>query len=324
MQDASKNLVRVAREAMRTRFEIALRDAPYSEEYRFLSGEEALQAIAEVESWMSAYKEESLLRRINRQAAHESLQVDYPFFRFLETAMALHRATDGAFDMTIGPLLRLWGLGGGATEGRIPTPEEITETLSKVGMARLVRLDGENRTIAFTAPGVWLDPGAIGKGYALDKAGERLRDLEITQALLHGGTSTILAVGGPFPIALQHPTQRAQKVATVELTDTALSISAVHGKTFYAADRRFGHILNPKTGYPVEHTLMAAVLHSSATLTDALSTALLVHGSSGIPLLAERYPDAGFLVVEIESETPNALRITTGGIQAESFRDVSV
>jgi FAD:protein FMN transferase len=323
MQDFDKNLVRVAREAMRTRFEIALMGASHSVEYRRLAGEEALQTIAEIEAWMSAYKDESLLRQVNIHAAYEPMQVDYAFFRFQETAMALNIGTEGAFDMTIGPLLRLWGLGGGAMEGQIPTPEEISEALSTVGMARLVRLDAETRTVAFAVPGVWLDPGAIGKGYALDQAAERLREAEITQALLHGGTSTVLGMGGPFSIALQHPTDRDQLLATILLTDNALSVSAVHGKTFYAAGRRFGHILNPQTGYPIERTLLAAVTHPSATVTDALSTALLVHGSAGMPVLGDSYPEAGFMVVEMESNERGPLQVTTGGQAATSFRCLS-
>ena len=171
----------------------------------------------------------------------------------------------------------------------------------------MVTWDTEAETVRFARPGVRLDPGDIGKGYALERAADLLREAGIRNALIHGGTSTVCALGTPpgeegWKIAVQHPTDPETYLATVCLRDRAMSVSAVHGKSFRAEGRRFGHVIDPRSGHPVERTVLAAVAVDSPTDTDALSTALLVLGPEAISTLAARFPDAGFLIAYDESE----------------------
>jgi thiamine biosynthesis lipoprotein len=153
----------------------------------------------------------------------------------------------------------------------------------------------------------------------LERAAELLRETGIGAVLLHGGTSTVVALGTPpgypegWPIALQHPLRPDASLGTVSLRDAALSVSAVHGKSFRAAGRRFGHVLDPCSGRPVENTLLAAVVTPSATDADALSTALLVLGADGIGRLRERFPDADLLVAVEERTAPEGTRVVTSG-----------
>ena len=294
--------VRFAREAMRSRFEIVIVDAESSPAAIRAAAEEALQEIAEVEGWLSAYRTDSLLYAVNATAADTSVRVDGRLFAFLQRAMALSEATDGAFDLTIGPLLRLWGLGHGAEGGRLPSEDEIAATKALVGMAQNVVLDADAQTVAFARPGVRLDPGAIGKGYALDRAADILRDAGIQNALLHGGTSSAIALGAPpddsdgWPVLVRHPANDEILVADLRLRDLSLSVSAVHGKSFEIDGERYGHVIDPRTGRPTKSALLAAVVAPSATLTDALSTAALIGGREGIGALQARFADALFYV----------------------------
>jgi len=187
----------------------------------------------------------------------------------------------------------------------IPTPEELAEARSKVGM-ELVQLMRENFTVRFAREGVMLDLGAIGKGYAIDRAAEVLRDGGIESALLHGGTSSAFGIGHPpeaesWQIAVEDPrvgpNSPAALLATIDLRDEAISVSTLSEKFFQAEGRTFGHILDPRTGEPATGGLLAAVVLSSATETDALSTALLTSGIEGHQQIAKLRPGMRTLLV---------------------------
>jgi thiamine biosynthesis lipoprotein len=310
-------LIRLAREAMRTRFEILFpEEAGQSAAHLRAAGEEALEEIAAVERRLSVYRLDADLYAVNARAAEEAVRVDARTFTFLREAFQLVETTGGAFDPTVGPLLTLWGLSG--TEERLPDSPEIAEALPKVGVQNAV-LDEEALTVRYAVPGMRLDPGAIGKGYALGRAEELLRENGIRNALLHGGTSTVCALGAPpetpdgWHIAVQDPTKPEAHLAVAVLRDCSLSVSAVHGKSFWAQGRRFGHVLDPRIGWPVEKTLLAAVVAPSAIETDALSTALLVLGEEGLPVLVNRFQNAGFLVATAEENDDNTVRVVTVG-----------
>jgi thiamine biosynthesis lipoprotein len=145
-----------------------------------------------------------------------------------------------------------------------------------------------------------LDFGAFGKGYAVDRAIEILREAGVTSALLHGGTSTVFGLGAqadgqPWKIAIENEENRA--LGVVALRDESLSVSAVWGKSFAAQGRRFGHILDARTGRPSEQAELAALSLPSAAESDALSTALLVEGPSAMETLLAKRPEARALVV---------------------------
>ncbi|MCC6445748.1 MAG: FAD:protein FMN transferase [Armatimonadetes bacterium] len=275
--------------AMATRFEVAL----YGEDPARLraAGEEALAEIERLDRQLSFYDPASDISAINRLACREPLRVEPMLFALLEQAAELHSLTEGAFDITIAPLMQVWGLAEGP--GRLPGEDEIADALALVGMRRL-HLDPAQRAVFLDRPGVRIDLGAIGKGYAVEQAACLLRECGVASALLHGGTSTIAAVGSPpgqdaWQIGIRSPGSENLR-ETVSLSDNALSVSAVHGKSFTVDGREYGHLLDPRTGYPVSHTRQAAVSGPSPIITDALSTALLVLGQTWIPLLEERFP----------------------------------
>jgi len=283
-------MLTLARHAMRTRFELVLADEDRDAADLRAAGEEALDEITRAESLLSIYRADAVLYTVNAHAADGPVAVDGETFAFLRRCAELSAGTGGAFDPTVRPLVDLWA--GASAEDRLPTDAEIDDRLALVGMTRVVHLDEEAQTVAFAVPGVRLDPGAVGKGWALDRARDLLRAAGVRRALLHGGTSSICTLGTPpaggeagWRIGVQHPLRPEDLLTDLPLNDgEALGASALHGKTFYAAGRRFGHLLDPRTGRPVEHTLLAAVVTpDSATDADALSTALLVAGAEGIP-----------------------------------------
>ena len=268
--------------------------------------EEIAAEIERVEQLLSFYRDTSDLTELNAVAALRAVIVDPRLFRLLEAAQELNRATEGAFDPTIGPLLRCWGFVGNT--GSMPTAREIETARAVVGM-RHVDLDREAMTVHYDRAGVQLEFGAIGKGYAIERAVELLRDeYEIDSALLHGGTSTIYGLGAPpgeeaWNIAIQRPyASNGDSILTVPLYNRAVSVSAPHGKWFEQAGRRYGHILDPRTGAPATGSVVAVVATASPTESDALSTGLLVLGEAGIAKVRNYRPDSFVLVGAHEEE----------------------
>lgn len=292
--------VLLARHAMATRFEIVLHGRSQSRLRG--AGEEALAEVERIEAQLSLYQPTSEMARVNACAARQPVRVTPPVFRLLEQARQLHRDSGGAFDITIAPLVRCWGFMDGS--GSWPDPREVDRVRRQVGMQHVI-LDEENLTVRFDGEGVMLDLGAIGKGYAIDRAAETLREAGVTSALLHGGTSTVHGIGKPpgddaWKVAIESPSgdgATPQWLATVPLQDEALSVSAVWGKCFEHEGKTFGHVLDPRSGQPVSNAVLAAVVLPSATETDALSTALLVVGPEGHEKIAQLRPLIRTLVV---------------------------
>lgn len=304
---------------MATRFEIVLHgDDPMRLR---AAAEEALDEVDRLEAQLSLYRPGSELSQLNQRAGLRPVRVSPNLFRLLKQAQRLSEETGGAFDITVAPLMRCWGFVGGT--GKLPDPDELAAARQCVGM-QLVIFNDDDFTIQFAQPGVMLDLGAIGKGYALERAANLLREAGICSALLHGGTSTVYAIGAPpegaWKIAIESPPtgnssppKRAPTLASVTLKDEALSVSAVWGKSFATGDKVYGHIIDPRTGIPTQGALLAAVVLPSATETDALSTALLTVGNGGHEHIASFRPKIRTLVVS-PVEGPEQLCMKSHGI----------
>ena len=297
------NTVKLAREAMATRFEIVLHgENPISLQ---AAGEEALEEIDWVESQLSIYRSDSQINRANHFAAAGPVQMEPTVFELLQRCKTLSQWTQGAFDITLGPLIRCWGFMG--KTGLIPTNESIRRARKLVGM-HLVHLDCKRFTIQFDKEGVMLDLGSVGKGYALERAKEILEANGVRSALLHGGTSTVATIGSPpnqdaWKIAIASPRKEKTEAENKELTDApplglanlkgeSLSVSAVWGKSFRIAEKEYGHVIDGRAGFPSTGTALAAVQTSDAADADAISTALLVDGKVGKSWLKKYFPNS--------------------------------
>jgi thiamine biosynthesis lipoprotein len=293
--------VTLARHAMATRFELVLHGDDASG--LRAAGEEALDEIDRLENQLSLYRPGSEIAQLNARAAREPVRVTPTLFALLRHAQQLHAETGGAFDVTIGPLVRCWGFMGG--KGKMPAPGEIAAARERIGMQN-VQLDAQHLSVGFAREGVMLDLGAIGKGYAVGQAAEILRATGITSALIHGGTSTVYAIGQPpdgeaWRVAIETPPGAALAPdawpGAVSLRDEAMSVSAVWGRCFAADGKIFGHVMDPRTGQPVSRALLTAVVLPVATETDALSTALLVLGADGLDSVTKLRPGMRTLLV---------------------------
>jgi thiamine biosynthesis lipoprotein len=301
---------------MATRFELILHgENPVALR---AAGEEALGEIERIEDLLSLYRNTSEIAHINARAARESVRVSPPVFRLLEHARQLSEETGGAFDITIAPLVRCWGFMGGT--GEMPTSEALEEARGRVGMHQ-VQLNASDFTVRFAREGVMLDLGAIGKGYAVERAIEILREDGVTSAILHGGTSTVCAIGSPpdaeaWKVAIERPSaddgSPPSLLAVVPLKDEALSVSAVWGRSFQSADKTYGHVIDPRTGQPTGAALLSAVTLPSATETDALSTALLTLGLEGLQGIASLRPGMRCLAARRRGEQ---IETSTSGME---------
>lgn len=275
--------------------------------YLFADSHEEADAIAapvfeeidRIENLLSNYRESSELSRINREAATAAVTTDPETFRFLETCFVWSARSHGAFDITVGKLLKAWGFFG--AKGSIPTKKDLARTRDQIGWQK-VRLDHTQRTVRFLSPGIELDPGGIGKGYAVDRGVKILRARGVQAALLSAGSSTIYALGAPagepgWKIRVPSPGQEENTLSTVTLRDTSLSTANRSEKFFIDKGHLYGTIMNPRTLRPVEGVLQTTVISLSATDSDALSNVLFILGREERALLLDQQQHDSALVI---------------------------
>jgi thiamine biosynthesis lipoprotein len=272
---------------MATRFELVLwGDHPVR--LRAL-GEEALDEIDRIENLLSLYRPHTDIARINAAPPGTRVRVAPETLRLLRHARDLSRLTQGTFDPTAGALIRAWGFHQGS--GQPPDPESLRTALDQIGWDR-IEFDDDAGQVTRRCEGLLLDLGAIGKGYALDRASDLVREGGVTCALLQGGTSSVVALGNPpdaegWKIALP-ASPEGGPAPLISLSNSSLSVSAPSGKGFVNSDGQYlGHVLDPRTGRPVSAHTFVAVVTDQATDSDALSTALLVGGTPVLDGLQE-------------------------------------
>jgi thiamine biosynthesis lipoprotein len=255
---------------------------------------EALDEIDRVDRLMSHYRRDSPLSRLNRDAAHGPVAVEPELLDFLAECLQWSRESEGAFDVTVGPLMKAWGFFRG--DGRVPGEVELARALEVVGFRHVV-LDRAARTVRFDRPGVELDLGGIGKGYAVDRVVGLLRRRGVLSALVNLGGSSVYGMGAPpgkeaWEIGVQDPTRSGKVALTVPLRDRALSVSGSYERFFEKDGVTYSHIVDPRTGRPVQGILSVAVLADSATSGDALDDVLFVLGPEAGRVHLGRVPGA--------------------------------
>jgi len=275
---------------------------------------ESLEEVERIDRLMSHYRPASPLSRLNREAADGPVAVEPELFDFIATCLRWSRESDGAFDVTVGPLMKAWGFF--QDEGRVPDAPTLAAARAAVGY-RHVRLDESARTVRFDRPGVELDLGGIGKGYAVDRVVALLRRRGVSSALVNLGGSSVYGFGVPpgrraWSVAVQDPTDPGKAALTVDLRDRALSVAGGTTRFFERDGVRYSHIMDPRTGGPVQGVLGVAVLTETATDGDALDDVLFVLGPEAGRAPLRRVPGAeahvflpqgeGWRLVHLESE----------------------
>lgn len=281
-------------DAMATTFQIGL--AASSVLYARQAATAAFEEIDRLESELSRFIPDSDIARINRLSAGESIKIGADAFECLCLATGIWQATSGAFDPTVGALL-----------GR--SMPDLDAAVHPVGMNHL-RLTATERSVSVVTAGVVVDLGALGKGYAVDAAGDVLSDWGIADAVIHSGQSSVLCMGddprgGAWKMPIRHPLDDDRTLGWVELTLLSLSGSGqrLHGP----------HILDPRTRRPCDPSVMGAwAAAPSAAVSDALSTAFMIMTDNEIDGVCRQYANVSALRA-IRCATDDSLRCTTWG-----------
>jgi len=305
-QKDSNTLIHVSRRAMASEFEVCFSPERCGDGVDFAL--ESLDLVETLEEQLSFFQPASQIGKINCLAAHEPVEVEPWLFDLLRSATELCRETQGAYDITSSPLWEAWGFA--RRDGKIPSDAQLAEARRCVG-SQFVELDPQQRTIRFCKPGMKINLGSIGKGYALDICGERLVALGMTDYLLHGGQSSVLARGvsapdsaprhdtapGPWEVGIRHPRQPGHRLGVARLRNRGLGTSGGRFQSFRHRGRRYGHILDPRSGWPVEGVFSTTVLAPTAALADALSTAFHVMGPRQSLEYCRSHPEIGLVMV---------------------------
>ncbi len=247
---------------------------------------EAFAAIAEVDRLMSNYRDDSELSHINQGAAHEAVTASDPMLSVLTAARLVSERSHGAFDVTVGPLVALWGFHD--RRPHLPTDAELAAVRPLVDYRNVV-LDAAHHAVRFSRDGVAMDLGGIAKGFAVEIAADVLRRHGLSGLVDAGGNERLL--GTPpgkttWSVGVNNPDARDQLLGVIETGETSVSTSAAYSNFVTIDGRAYGHILDPRTMRPATASLSATVLSRDGTLADAVSTAAFVLGpAAGLALI---------------------------------------
>lgn len=293
--DASAYL-RFARRAMATTFEVIL---PFDAPDACACAGSVLDEIDRLEAQLSVFRDTSEVSLLNARAAHQPMRVEKNLFELLAFAKKIHDETEGAFDIAVGALIKTWGFYRRA--GRVPTQQERDEVCERIGM-KYVTLDAAKQTAYFERPGVEINLGSIGKGFALDCAA---RAANLQHGLLHGGHSSMLAVSSgreqTWPVGLTDPERPQCRRAFLHLANRGMATSAATHQHFVHEGKKLGHLLDPRTAWPAEDILSATVTAPTAAEADALATAFYVLGVDKARAYCETHPEIGAVLIAAES-----------------------
>jgi thiamine biosynthesis lipoprotein len=283
---------------MGTRFEVAVT----SRDREFVPlAHSILNEIGRLEEILSFFREESSLCRMNKAAPGQWFRPDPDLWSILVKSLDYCMLTDGALDITIGSLWKLWGFH--RKQGRVPSDFEIEESLENSGF-RNIGIREETREVRFLKTGLEINLGGTGKGYALDRAASMMENKQAGGFLLNAGFSTFYAGGSMgsgekgWKISVRNPRgESGADFAIVKLKDQALATSGAGRQFFENQGVRFGHIIDPGSGRPVDHFLSATAIADSALAADALSTAFFVMDIDEVKEFCERNREAGALLI---------------------------
>ena len=258
------------------------------------AAEEAFEEVRRLDRMLSNYRPESEWSQVNRGAAEKPVRLSEELFQLLSACVEYSRKSEGAFDISVGPLMKVWGFYKGS--GHLPHRAEVRGAWGKVGY-RNILLDPAARAVKFAKAGVEIDPGGIGKGYAVDRMVEILRKDQVAAALISASGSSIYALGAPpeedgWKIRIRDPKDERKTVAEVVLKDESMSTSGSYEKFFRAGGRIYSHIMDPRTGFPAAGILSASVIAPATLDSEAWTKPFFING----PEWAAKHRPKGFRV----------------------------
>lgn len=243
--------------------------------------EAAFDEVRQLDSMLSNYKPDSEWSGVNREAAQHPVPVSSELFQLLAACQEYSRESEGAFDISVGPLMKVWGFYKGT--GHLPHRAEVMAALQHVGY-RHVHLDKSAQTVSFDREGVELDPGGIGKGYAVDRMVDVLKAKGIHIALVSGSGSSIYGLGAPpdeprgWHVQIRDPKNERKSVAEVFLKNESMSTSGSYEKFFRAENHIYSHIMDPRTGYPAPGMLSVSIVSPRTIDSEAWAKPYFING----------------------------------------------
>jgi thiamine biosynthesis lipoprotein len=283
----------------------------------------ALDLIEELEAQLTVYRDDSEISELNRTAHLGPVRVEHRLFALLELAVSVSRETGGAYDVTSGALSEAWGFVKGPK--RVPDQETLARARACTGWEHL-RLDGQARTVGFGREGIRINLGSIGKGYAIDRAIELIRNGSFhDSALVHGGFSSLFALGSPpgqfggrWEISLRNPFAPESPLGTLRLRNRGLGTSGAAFQQLVVGDQVYGHIIDPRTGAPARGPASVTVLAPSAAIADALSTAFYLLGPEAARAYTAEHPEIGVVIV-LDGQSESSSGVLLFGLSESDF-----
>lgn len=242
--------------------------------------DDAFDEARRLDNLLSNYRPESEWSKVNREAADHAVRLSPELFSLISACVEYSRESEGAFDITVGPLMKIWGFYKGT--GRIPHHAEIRTALNRIGW-RHIHLDEKAGTVRFDEP-VEMDPGGIGKGYAVDRMAAILKKDGVTSGIITAGRSSIYAIGAPpneprgWRVTIPNPRNPKVNVAEYFLKDESMSTSGTSEKFFVAGGTTYSHIMDPRTGYPAQGMLSVSVIAPRTIDTEAWTKPYFILG----------------------------------------------
>ena len=277
----------------------------------------AINEITRIEKLISSWDPASQTSEINRNAGIKPVKVDEELYNLIARAVEISKLTDGAFDISFASMDKIWKFDGSMTE--MPSEEAIKQSVAKVGYKNII-LDPENLTVLLKLEGMKLGFGAIGKGYAADKAKKLLMEKGVSSGIINASgdmnTWGKQPSGDFWKVAITNPMDKNKAFATLAIDESAVVTSGNYEKYVAFNNVRYTHIIDPRTGYPATGIISATVFAPKAEIADALATSIFVMGKDvGIDFI-NQLPKIECIVIDEKGEI-----FTSKNIDIETFKN---
>ncbi len=288
-------------ELMGSRFDITV--VSVNEDLGYINIDEATAEITRIEKLISSWNAESETSLINENAGIKPVKVSAELFTLIERAKQISELTDGAFDISFASLGEVWRFDGSMKYK--PTKAEIEKSIEKVGYKKIV-LNTEEHTVFLKQKGMKISFGAIGKGYAADKAKELLVSKQVVGGIINAAgdltTWGTKATGEKWLIGISNPLAKGKDFSWLPVVESSVATSANYEKYVTFDDKRYSHIIDPRTGYPTTGVNSVSIFAKSAEFCDALATAVFIMGKDAGLSLIDQLGGIEAIVVDSENE----------------------
>ena len=296
-QDINYVTVKKTLKLMGSRFDITVVSS--DEDLGHISIQEAIGEITRIEKMISSWDESSETSLINRNAGIKPVKVSLELFKLIERAKQISEITDGAFDISYSSMDKIWKFDGSMTS--MPTKEEIVKSVSKVGFRKII-LDSKEHTVFLKESGMKISFGAIGKGYAADKAKELLVSKQVVGGIINAAgdltTWGTKASGEKWLIGIANPLSKDKIFSWLPILESSVATSGNYEKFVTINGKKYTHIIDPRTGYPSTGINSVSVFAQSAELCDALATAIFIMGTNSGLSLINQLPLTDVIIVD--------------------------